>query len=156
MNTPAGSEEDQHWMGKALDLARRGAEAEEVPVGAVLVFDGEIIGEGFNQPISATDPSAHAEMLALRAAARRLGNYRLPGTRLYSTLEPCPMCAGAIIHARIECLVFAARDEKWGACGSLLDIPGCGGLNHTLQVRGGVLADEAAQLLRTFFKAKRG
>ncbi len=155
MNTQAARDEDQHWMRKALALAQRGAVADEVPVGAVLVLDGEIIGEGFNQPISAKDPSAHAEIVALRAAARKLGNYRLPETRLYSTLEPCPMCAGAIIHARVECLVFGARDEKWGACGSLLDIPGCGGLNHKLQVRGGVLADESAQLLRKFFKAKR-
>jgi len=127
------SEEDQHWMRQALVLARRGAQADEVPVGAVLVRDGEIVGEGFNQPITAMDPCAHAEILALRAAARKLGNYRLPGTRLYSTLEPCPMCAGAIIHARVESLVYGARDEKWGACGSILDIPGCGALHHRLQ-----------------------
>lgn len=143
-------------MFQALALAQRGAEAGEVPVGAVLVRDGECLGAAYNRPISEQDPSAHAEMLALREACRTLGNYRLPGTRLYSTLEPCPMCAGALIHARVECLVYGARDEKWGACGSILDIPACEALNHRLQVRGGVLAGEAAQLLQEFFKARRG
>ena len=143
-------------MGKALELARSAGDADEVPVGAILILDGEIIGRGYNQPISAQDPSAHAEIMAIRAGARQLGNYRLPGSQLYSTMEPCPMCAGAIVHARIKRLVFAARDEKWGACGSLFDIPGCEGLNHKLEVQGGVMADESAELLRSFFKMKRG
>ena len=143
-------------MGKALGLARLAGEADEVPVGAILVMDGEIIGQGYNQPISAQDPSAHAEIIAIRAGARHLSNYRLPGSQLYSTMEPCPMCAGAIVHARIKRLVYAARDEKWGACGSLFDIPGGEGLNHKLQVQGGVMAEESAQLLRSFFKMRRG
>jgi tRNA(adenine34) deaminase len=156
MNSPVRSEQDQYWMGKALELARSAGDADEVPVGAILVLDDVIIGEGYNQPISAQDPSAHAEIMAIRAGARLQGNYRLPGTQLYSTMEPCPMCAGAIVHARIKRLVYAARDEKWGACGSLFDIPGCAGLNHKLQVQGGVMADESAELLRSFFKLRRG
>ncbi len=148
-------EQDEYWMRQALALARRGADAEEVPVGSVLVYEGAIIGAGFNRPIAAVDPSAHAEILALREGARRIGNYRLPGTCLYSTMEPCPMCAGAIIHARVERVVYGARDEKWGACGSIIDIPGCSGLNHKFQVQGGVLAQESAELLRLFFKARR-
>ncbi len=146
---------DEFWMRQALDLAHSAAAAGEVPVGAVLVSGGVVVGTGYNQPISAQDPSAHAEMIALRSAAQQLGNYRLPGTHLYSTLEPCPMCAGALIHARVEHLVYGARDEKWGACGSLLDIPGCQGLNHQMTVQGGVLEAEAANLLRSFFKARR-
>ncbi len=156
MNNPQHSEQDQYWMGKALELARCAGDLDEVPVGAILVMDGEIIGEGYNQPISAQDPSAHAEIMAIRAAARHLSNYRLPGSQIYSTMEPCPMCAGAIVHARIRRLVYAARDEKWGACGSLFNIPGCEGLNHKLQVQGGVMAEESAQLLRSFFKLRRG
>ena len=143
-------------MGKALELARSAGDVDEVPVGAVLILNGEIIGQGYNQPISAQDPSAHAEIIAIRAGARHLSNYRLPGSQLYSTMEPCPMCAGAIVHARIKRLVYAARDEKWGACGSLFDIPGCVGLNHKLQVQGGVMAEESVELLQSFFKLKRG
>jgi len=155
MNTVAQDDADQHWMCRALELAVQGAAAGEVPVGAVLVREGRVIGEGYNWPIAAQDPSAHAELLALRAACRNVGNYRLPGTRLYSTLEPCPMCAGALVHARVAGLVYGARDPKWGACGSVLDIPGCAGLNHRPQVRGGVLEAEAAALLQEFFRARR-
>ncbi len=146
---------DTDWMRHALLLASR-AEAEgEVPVGAVLVRDGELIGEGWNRPIGTHDPSAHAEMLALRNAAKRVGNYRLPGTTLYVTLEPCPMCVGAMIHARVARVVFAAHDTKTGACGSALDLPGHPSHNHRLLVEGGVLADEAAEMLRGFFRARR-
>ena len=109
-------------MRRALDLARRGAEAGEVPVGAVVVRDGTLLGEGWNWPIGEHDPSAHAEMVALRVAARADANYRLPGATLYVTMEPCPMCAGAIVHARIARLVFGAADEKWGACGSVMQV----------------------------------
>jgi len=155
MSVAVADDADEFWMREALELAQRAGAAGEVPVGAVLVGAGGVIAKGYNQPITAVDPSAHAEIIALRAAAQKLGNYRLPGTRLYSTLEPCPMCAGALIHARVERLVYGARDEKWGACGSLLDIPGCAGLNHRLEVRGGVLADESAHLLRHFFRSRR-
>ncbi len=146
---------DTDWMRHALLLALR-AEAEgEVPVGAVLVRDGELIGEGWNRPIGTHDPSAHAEMLALRNAAKRVGNYRLPGTTLYVTLEPCPMCVGAMIHARVGRVVFAAHDLKTGACGSALNLPEHPSHNHRLLVEGGVLADEAAEMLRGFFRARR-
>ncbi|MFZ5579766.1 MAG: tRNA adenosine(34) deaminase TadA [Pseudomonadota bacterium] len=143
------------WMRHALALAAR-AEAEgEVPVGAVLVREGEVIGEGWNRPIGTHDPSAHAEMLALRDAARRVGNYRLPGSTMYVTLEPCPMCVGAMIHARVQRVVFAAHDPKTGACGSAMDLPGHGSHNHRLVVEGGVLAEEAGEMLRAFFRARR-
>ncbi|HES76770.1 MAG TPA: tRNA adenosine(34) deaminase TadA [bacterium] len=146
---------DTDWMRRALQLASR-AEAEgEVPVGAVLVRDGELIGEGWNRPIGTHDPSAHAEMLALREAAQRVGNYRLPGAVMYVTLEPCPMCVGAMIHARVARVVFAAPDSKTGACGSALDLPAHPSHNHRLWVEGGVLAEEAAQMLRAFFRARR-
>jgi len=146
---------DADWMRHALTLAAR-AEAEgEVPVGAVLVRDGEVIGEGWNRPIGSHDPSAHAEMLALRDAARRVGNYRLPGSVMYVTLEPCPMCVGAMIHARVARVVFAAHDTKTGACGSALDLPGHPSHNHRLLVEGGVLAEEASEMLRAFFRGRR-
>ncbi|MEW6765420.1 MAG: tRNA adenosine(34) deaminase TadA [Pseudomonadota bacterium] len=147
--------DDIFWMRQALNLAQR-AEAEgEVPVGAVLVGDGVLIGEGWNRPIGSHDPSAHAEMLALRDAARRVGNYRLPGTTMYVTLEPCPMCVGAMIHARVQRVVFAAHDPKTGACGSALDLPEHPSHNHRLLVEGGVLAEDAAEMLRAFFRARR-
>ena len=150
-----GEMNDADWMCHALELARR-AEAEgEVPVGAVLVREGEVIGEGWNRPIGTHDPSAHAEMLALRDAARRVGNYRLPDTVMYVTLEPCPMCVGAMIHARVARVVFAAPDSKTGACGSALDLPAHPSHNHRLLVEGGVLAGEAAEMLRAFFRARR-
>ena len=148
--------DDEFWMRRALDLAREAGRAEEVPVGAVLVSEGEEGGAGSNAPISTCDPSAHAEILALRAAAERRGNYRLPGCTLYATMEPCPMCAGAIVHARIARLVYAARDPRWGADGSVFDILRSGRLNHRVEVVGGVLAEESAALLESFFRERRG
>ena len=143
-------------MRRALKLAQRAAEAGEVPVGAVLVLDGKIIGEGWNQPIGSHDPSAHAEIVALRAAAGAQRNYRLPGTTLYVTLEPCPMCAGAIVHARVDRVVFAAVDPRSGAAGSTFDLlPSDERFNHCTGVEGGVMADESASMLRGFFRARR-
>ncbi len=151
--------EEQHpvFMARALELARH-AEAEgEVPVGAVLVRAGAVIGEGWNRPIGALDPTAHAEIMALRDAARRVGNYRLPDTTLYVTLEPCPMCAGAIVHARVAKVVFGAADPRSGAAGSVFDLlPSDRRFNHRTAVEGGVLADACASLLRSFFRARRG
>jgi tRNA(adenine34) deaminase len=146
---------DEYWMRRALELARRAEASGEVPIGALIVKDDEIIGEGWNQPIGAVDPSAHAEIVALRAAARSLGNYRLPGCSLYVTLEPCVMCAGAIIHARIERVVFGAGDPKAGAAGGVFDILGSALLNHRPQVVSGVLPEEAGLLLRDFFQSRR-
>ena len=148
--------EDERWMRRALDLARTAEAAGEVPVGAVLVSLGEEWGAGANAPISTCDPSAHAEIRALRAAGRRVGNYRLTGCTLYTTLEPCPMCAGAIVHARVSRLVYAARDLRWGAGGSVFDILGSAKLNHRVEVSGGVLAAESAGLLEAFFRVRRG
>ena len=147
---------DEHWMRRALELARAAAASGEVPVGAVLVgADGESLAEAGNAPIRENDPSAHAEMLALRAAGRRVANYRLPGTTLYVTLEPCAMCAGALVHARVSRLVYAARDPKAGACGSVFDIVRSERLNHRVKVEGGLLEDEAAAILRAFFAERR-
>src|SRR5581483_11324122 len=134
---PEGAEADRHWMRRALELAQHAARQGEVPVGAVLVKDGAALGEGWNQPIVAHDPGAHAEMVALRAAAQRLGNYRLPGTTLYVTLEPCVMWAGAILHARVERLVFGARDPKAGAVESVYDVIAQPRLNHVVEWTGG-------------------
>jgi tRNA(adenine34) deaminase len=142
-------------MHAALDLARQAATLDEVPVGAVLVLDGEIVGRGCNQPIRSADPTAHAEIMALRDAGRKLGNYRLPGSTLYVTLEPCVMCSGAIIHARVARVVFGARDPKTGAAGSVVDLFAEVRLNHHAQVEGGLLADECAALLSGFFAARR-
>lgn len=142
-------------MGRALALAAR-AEAEgEVPVGAVLIKDGREIGAGWNSPLSKQDPTAHAEILALRAAASVLRNYRLPRTTLYVTLEPCPMCAGAIIQARVARVVFGALDPNAGAAGSVFDVFGSAKLNHRPTCVGGILAEEAAAKLKKFFKARR-
>jgi len=154
---PGHCDSDETFMQRALELARR-AEAEgEVPVGAVLVREGEIVGEGWNRPIGAQDPTAHAEIVALRDAARRVGNYRLPGTTLYVTLEPCPMCAGAIVHARVEKVVFGASDPRSGAAGSVFDLlPSDDRFNHRTAVEGGVLAESCGDLLRQFFRARRG
>lgn len=149
------SESDEHWMRLALDCARQAQDLGEVPVGAVLVGDGQEIARGFNTPIRDSDPSAHAEMIALRRAAQRLGNYRLPGTTLYVTLEPCAMCAGAIIHARVQRLVFGAADPKAGAVNSVYDLIAQPRLNHTVEWTGGILADECSALLRTFFRQRR-
>ena len=142
-------------MRAALALAREAATLDEVPVGAVVVVDGDIVGGGFNQPISRSDPTAHAEVIALRAAAARLGNYRLPGATLYVTLEPCAMCAGAIMHARIGRIVFGARDPKTGAAGSVIDLFSEARLNHHADIEGGVLADECGALLSGFFATRR-
>lgn len=148
---------DARFMREALVLAAR-AEAEgEVPVGAVLVRDGEVIGRGFNHPIGGCDPTAHAEVAALRDAAARVGNYRLPGTTLYVTLEPCPMCAGAIVHARVARVVYGARDPRGGAAGSVFDLlPSDARFNHRVACDGGVLEAECAAPLRAFFRARRG
>lgn len=142
-------------MRHALELARRAAAAGEVPVGAVLVLGDDAVGEGWNQPVSGHDPTAHAEILALREAGRRLGNYRLLGTTLYVTLEPCVMCAGAMIHARVGRVVYGATDPKTGAAGSVFDTLINARHNHRIDVTGGILADEAAELLRSFFQSRR-
>ena len=148
--------DDQRWMRRALSLAERAAAQGEVPVGAVLVRDQEIIGEGWNRPISESDPSAHAEILALRDAGRRLGNYRLPGTILYVTLEPCSMCAGAIVQARVDQVRFGTADPKGGACGSVFDLlPSDSRFNHRTECVGGILAKESGELLREFFRSRR-
>lgn len=150
------SEHDVEMMRVALDLAARAASAGEVPVGAVVVRDGLILGEGWNRPIGERDPTAHAEIVALREAARHVGNYRLPGTTLYVTLEPCPMCAGAIIHSRVAHVVFGASDPKGGACGSVFDLlPSDARFNHVTTCTGGVLADACGEILREFFRMRR-
>jgi tRNA(adenine34) deaminase len=146
---------DQDFMREALALARQAAAAGEVPVGAVVVSAGVIVGRGFNQPISARDPTAHAEIVALRAAAKELGNYRLGDCDLYVTLEPCAMCAGAIMHARIARVIYGAPDPKTGACGSVVDLFAETRLNHHTQVEAGILADVAAQMLQEFFATRR-
>jgi tRNA(adenine34) deaminase len=147
---------DLAFMREALAIAGDAAARGEVPVGAVVVRDGMIVGRGGNAPISQSDPTAHAEIAALRDAARTIGNYRLPGCTLYVTLEPCAMCAGAIQHARIERLVFGARDPKTGACGSVVDLFAEPRLNHHATVFAGVGAGESAALLGAFFAARRG
>ncbi len=146
---------DRYWMGHALELAQEAARAGEVPVGAVLVRGGELIATGRNGPIAAHDPTAHAEIAALRAAGARLRNYRLCGTTLYVTLEPCPMCVGAMIHARIQRLVFGAFDPKTGAMGSVFDLQEAAHHNHRIKVEGGVRGDECGERLRAFFRSRR-
>lgn len=146
---------DEDYMRLALALAGQGAAAGEVPVGALVVKDGVIVGRGFNAPVSHHDPSAHAEIRALRDAGTQLGNYRLVGCTLYVTLEPCAMCAGAIQHARIARLVYGASDPKTGACGSVLDLMAEPRLNHHCQVESGVLAGACGELLSGFFAARR-
>ena len=142
-------------MREALQLAQAAGARAEVPVGAVVVKDGVVIGRGHNQPIAGHDPTAHAEVMALREAARHAGNYRLPGCALYVTLEPCVMCAGAMMHARMARVIFGANDPKTGACGSVLNLFAEARLNHHAVVTGGVLADEAGQLLKDFFAWRR-
>ncbi|WP_455223348.1 tRNA adenosine(34) deaminase TadA [Kaarinaea lacus] len=149
------SENDLHWMRHAIELARQGQQSGEVPVGAVIVKDNQVVGEGWNQPIGLHDPSAHAEMVALREAGKTLGNYRLLETTLYVTLEPCVMCAGAIIHARVGRVVYGANDPKAGAAGSVVDIFENPRINHHVTVEGGLLAAECGDLLSQFFRAKR-
>jgi tRNA(adenine34) deaminase len=145
----------ERWMREALALARAAQARGEVPVGAIVVRDGEIVGRGGNAPVVANDPTAHAEITALRDAAQALGNYWLPGCDIYVTLEPCVMCAGAIMHARIRRLVFGARDPKTGACGSVVDVFAERLLNHHTTVTGGVAGDECGKLLSAFFAARR-
>ena len=143
-------------MRAALDEARRAFDAGEVPVGAVVVLDGEIVGRGFNQPISAKDPTAHAEVVALRAAARSLGNYRLVGTTLYVTIEPCLMCVGAMVHARVGTLVFGATEPKAGAVVSACRAHERPSLNHRIEVVEGVLDEECRAIIQEFFRTRRG
>ncbi len=149
------AEGDDRWMRRALELASHAEAAGEVPVGAVVVLNGEVIGEGWNQPIVTHDPSAHAEMVALRAAARQTKNYRLTGATLYVTLEPCAMCAGAMVHARIARVVYGAADPKAGAAGSVFSLLDSDRLNHRAEVVGGVLAGECGEVLRQFFQSRR-
>ena len=149
------AELDHQFMQQAIEQAQLAGVAGEVPVGAVLVRDGQVIAKAFNKPIGNHDPSAHAEMLALREAAKTEGNYRLPGSTLYVTLEPCVMCAGAILHARVDRVVFGAPDPKTGAAGSVLDVFSSKQINHQTSVEGGVMSEECGQLLRSFFKERR-
>ena len=151
----AGPAEDERWMREALAEARLARERGEVPVGAVVVLDGVVVGRGSNQPIHATDPTAHAEVVALRDAARTAGNYRLTGAVLYVTVEPCLMCAGALVHARIDRLVFGAAEPKAGAIRSTLRVLDHPALNHRVEVAGGVLESECTALMRAFFAERR-
>lgn len=147
---------DEQWMDRALALAARARDAGEVPVGALVVLDGEILGEGFNAPVSSSDPTAHAEIVALRAAAAARDNYRLPGATLYVTIEPCTMCAGALVHARIARLVYGAPEPRAGAVRSAARVLETPGLNHRVQVSAGVRAEAASRLVTDFFRARRG
>jgi len=158
MTTEPPTRDDEKWMRHALALAERAQrEFDEIPVGAVLVgADGTVLGEGWNLNIANHDPSAHAEIVAMRAAGARLGNHRLVGCTLYVTLEPCAMCAMALVHARIARLVYAATDPKTGACGSVFDLLGDARHNHRVEVSAGVLAQEASTRLSNYFRAKRG
>lgn len=148
-------QENDYWMGEALRLAQRAAAAGEVPVGALVVRDGVCLGRGWNQPISRCDPTAHAEIMALRDAATQLDNYRLSGATLFVTIEPCTMCFGALMHARIGTLVYGASEPRAGVCESQLQLPQQTFYNHRIEVVAGVRAEEAAELLRTFFRARR-
>ena len=149
------NEKDQYWMRQAMELAKNAQEIGEIPVGALLVKEDKLVAEGWNQSINLHDPTAHAEMVALRASGHIIENYRLLNTTLYVTLEPCFMCAGAMIHARIGRLVYGAHDYKTGACGSLIDLIGHSGMNHQIEVVSGVLADECSSMLSAFFKMRR-
>ena len=146
---------DDAFMRAALTLAQCARDAGEVPVGAVVVKDGEIIGRGFNQPITSNDPTTHAEIVALREAAQYVKNYRLVDCALYVTLEPCMMCVGAMLHARLKRVVFGAHDPKTGACGSIIDLPKEEKLNHHTTFEGGVLRDECSAMLKAFFQSRR-
>lgn len=147
--------QDEGWMAEALLLAGKAVEQDEVPIGAVIVRDGEIVGRGWNQNIGLNDPSAHAEIIAMRDAGKTLGNHRLPGCSLYVTLEPCPMCVGAMIHARLERVIYGAHDPKTGAAGGVFDLLSHPAHNHVVQVSGGCLAEECSALLRDFFRKRR-
>lgn len=153
--TPRPSLTDERWMRHALTLAARAEQAGEVPIGAVVVLEDALVAEGWNQPILAQDPTAHAEIVALRGAAVRLGNYRLPGSTLYVTLEPCVMCAGAIVQARVSRVVYGAADVQSGAAGSVFNLLAAPELNHRADVIGGVLAEVCGQQLKVFFKQRR-
>lgn len=155
LESSAAIAEHEHWMRLALEQADLAAARDEVPVGAVLVRDGELLAAGFNQPISRHDATAHAEIVVLRAAAELQHNYRLPGTTLYVTIEPCTMCVGALIHARVETLVYGAPEPRAGAVSSQLQLPDEDFFNHQLHCIEGVLADECALRLKQFFKARR-
>jgi len=149
------AELDRQYMRMAIEQAHLAAQSGEVPVGAVLVRNGQVISKAFNKPIANHDPSAHAEMLALREAALADQNYRIPGSTLYVTLEPCAMCSGAMLHARVERLVFGAPDPKTGAAGSVLDLFSSKQINHQTSAEGGIMGEECGQLLRDFFKGRR-
>jgi tRNA(adenine34) deaminase len=150
------SGQDQIFMARAMELAQKAELQGEVPVGAVLVQNDKIIGEGWNQPIGRHDPTAHAEIMALRAAGKAVENYRLPGTTLFVTLEPCPMCAGAIVHARVDRVVYATTDPRTGAAGSVFDLlPSDERFNHHTAVESGIMADKASSMLKDFFGKKR-
>jgi tRNA(adenine34) deaminase len=156
MVNAAKQQDDRAYMEHALTLARRAMAEGEVPVGAVVVSDGRIVGEGWNRPITSRDPTAHAEVVALRDAATALSNYRLSETTLYVTLEPCPMCAGAIVHARVRRVVYAAKDPKGGAAGSVFDLlPTDHRFNHRVEIEGGLMQQESGDLLRAFFRQRR-
>ncbi len=146
---------DENFMREALSLAAEAGAAGEVPVGAVIVNEGRVVGRGYNRPITSKDPSAHAEIVALREAAAALGNSRLPGCELYVTLEPCAMCVGAMVHARLARVVYGARDPKTGACGSIVDLPGISHWNHHGAFEGGLLETECGEILKGFFGARR-
>lgn len=146
---------DSKYMARALELAREAERAGEVPVGAVIVKDDAIVGEGWNRPISTSDPTAHAEIVAMRAAAQKLGTYRLLDTTLYVTLEPCPMCAGAMVHARVKRLVYAATDPRAGAAGTIFNIVQHPSLNHRVECEAGLMSEECGTMLRAFFQGRR-
>jgi tRNA(adenine34) deaminase len=146
---------EEEFMRAALELAAQAAQRGEVPVGAVVVKDGAIIGRGFNRPITSADPTAHAEIVALREAAAALGNYRLPDCELYVTLEPCAMCVGAMVHARVARIVYGAPDPKTGACGSIVNLPALATFNHHGRFEGGLLAEECSGVLKRFFAERR-
>jgi len=146
---------DKDWMQHAFELAKKAEAQDEVPVGAIIVYEDRVIGEGWNQPITSNDPTAHAEVMALRDAGGKIGNYRLPNATIYVTLEPCTMCAGAIIHARLSRLVYAADDPKTGACGSVFNLLQTEELNHKVEIEKGVMEEECQSLIQLFFKKKR-
>ena len=150
------SRDDESWMEQALEQARLAAQAGEVPVGALVIKDGEIIGLGHNRNLLDHDPAAHAEIVALRQAAARLGNHRLTGCEMFVTIEPCAMCAGALVHARLARLVYGTSDPKAGAAGSVLQVLNHPGLNHKMEIRSGVLAEKCSEILQKFFREKRG
>lgn len=146
---------DEYWMKHALELAHKAEAAGEVPVGAVIVLNGELIAEGWNQPISSSDPTAHAEIIALRGAGQKLGNYRLLDAELYVTLEPCPMCVGAMLHARVKRVIYAATDPKTGALGGAYDLLTSVSHNHSFEVTKGILEEQSRELLQGFFRSRR-